>query len=115
MKPKLLFLHRLMIIGISILSGIVIMILTGENPSETLEAFFLIPFSNHYFLGNMLASSVPLILTGLAASVAFRANEFNLGIEGQVYCSSLVGTIIALYLPPMPKFLALLIIISTAA
>jgi len=115
MKPKKILLHRFIIIGISILTGIVIILFTSSNPDEAIRAFFLTPFSGNYFFGNMLAASIPLIFTGLAASVAFRAGLFNLGIEGQVYFGALIGTITALNLPEMARLPAFLITIISAA
>ena len=34
---------------------------------------------------------MPLILTGLAAAVAFRARLFNIGAEGQLYAGALAA------------------------
>ena len=38
-----------------------------------------------------LARATPLILTGLAAAVAFRARLFNIGAEGQLYAGALAA------------------------
>ena len=34
---------------------------------------------------------MPLILTGLAATVAFKARLFNIGAEGQLYAGALAA------------------------
>src|SRR5918993_871392 len=38
-----------------------------------------------------LTRATPLILTGLAAAVAFRARLFNIGAEGQLYAGALAA------------------------
>jgi ABC-type uncharacterized transport system permease subunit len=38
-----------------------------------------------------LTRAVPLLLTGLAAAVAFRARLFNIGAEGQLYAGALAA------------------------
>lgn len=78
----------------------------SSEPYETLRWFFLGPFSNLYFFGNMLASSVPLMFTGLAACLAFTAGLYNLGLEGQYYFGAIVGTFVALSVS-VPKFLSI--------
>jgi len=80
---------------ISILIGIIIMGFTSSNPAEALDAFFLKPFSNEYFFGNMISGAIPLIFTGLAAVIAFSSSIFNLGLEGQVYAGAVISTFIA--------------------
>ena len=41
-----------------------------------------------------LTRATPLILTGLAAAVAFRARLFNIGAEGQLYAGALAAVAI---------------------
>lgn len=65
-------------------------------------------FGSRFALTETLTRATPLILTGLAAAVAFRARLFNIGAEGQLYAGALaavaVGTLDAppaLLLPAM--------------
>ena len=43
-----------------------------------------------------LVRAVPLMLTGLAVALAFRAGVWNIGAEGQLYAGALLGTAIGL-------------------
>lgn len=99
---------------ISILIGITIMAFTSGNFVESLDAFFLKPFLNEYFIGNMLSGSIPLILTGLAAATAFASSVFNLGIEGQVYSGAFASTLIALMLPDQNRWLVWILALFSA-
>ena len=46
-------------------------------------------FGSRFALTETLTRATPLILTGLAAAVAFRARLFNIGAEGQLYAGAL--------------------------
>lgn len=58
----------------------------------------LLPFTNFYFFGNLLAYTSLLSLSGLGIFIAYRAGVFNLGGEGQIYLGGFLGTIAGLYL-----------------
>ena len=46
-----------------------------------------------------LVRAIPLMLTGGAVAVAFRAGVFNIGVEGQLLAGAAVATAVALALP----------------
>ena len=46
--------------------------------------------------------ATPLILTGLAVAIAFRAGVFNIGAEGQFLIGAAVAATVALSLPSLP-------------
>src|SRR4249920_2036716 len=48
-------------------------------------------FGSRFAWGETLTRATPLILTGLAAAVAFRARLFNIGAEGQLYLGALAA------------------------
>ena len=49
-----------------------------------------------------LTRSTPLIFTGLAAAVAFRAKLWNIGAEGQLYMGAVMTVILGTGLLPLP-------------
>ena len=48
-------------------------------------------FGSRFAWSETLTRATPLILTGLAAAVAFRARLFNIGAEGQLYAGALAA------------------------
>jgi simple sugar transport system permease protein len=48
-------------------------------------------FGSRFALTETLTRATPLMLTGLAAAVAFRARLFNIGAEGQLYLGALTA------------------------
>jgi simple sugar transport system permease protein len=72
----------------------------SADPAHALASFFGGPFSSPLAWGNTLNQTALLILTGLAASVAFGSGSFNLGGEGQIYLGGLGALAAALVMPP---------------
>ena len=58
-------------------------------------AYFLLfkgAFGSAFAINETLTRSIPLIFTGLAVAVAFRAKFYNIGAEGQLYAGALAVT-----------------------
>ncbi|MGA0541157.1 ABC transporter permease [Neotabrizicola sp. VNH66] len=70
------------------LAGVLIA-LAGAPVLEAFGRIFLSAFGSRLAVTETLARAVPLILTGLAAAVAFRARLWNIGAEGQLYLGAI--------------------------
>lgn len=88
-----------MAIGFAFIIGAIIMLFTGANPIEVYGIMFKGAFSSQFYLSATLAKATPIILTGLGASVAWRANCFAIGGEGQMIFGALTAALIAIYMP----------------
>lgn len=67
-------------------------LLVGLSGAPVLEAFRRIAigaFGSKLAITETLTRATPLVLTGLAAAVAFRAQVWNIGAEGQLYAGAL--------------------------
>jgi ABC-type uncharacterized transport system permease subunit len=78
--------------------GSVILLLSGHSPAAAFERILEGAFGTDIAWARTLNSSIPLILTGLAAAVAFRMKVWNIGGEGQFYLGAIAasGTALAL-------------------
>lgn len=112
------FISGVLGILVSLMIGALIMLLQGFNPISTYGALFSFSLFGLYPLATTLKNSVPLILTGLSASVAFASGPVNLGQPGQFLIGALFASIGGLYLhfPPVIEIpiLMLLAIIGGA-
>ena len=63
--------------------------LAGVNPLLAYGEMLRGAFGSRLSLTETLTRATPLILTGLAAAVAFRARLWNIGAEGQFYVGAL--------------------------
>lgn len=78
-------------------------------------------FGSVFALSETFTRAIPLMLTGLAAAVAFRARLFNIGAEGQLYVGALaavaVGGLhggIGFSLPPALLFVLMMLAAALA-
>jgi simple sugar transport system permease protein len=75
--------------------------------APVLDAYALMAkgaFGSLFAFSELLARATPLVLTGLAAALAFRARLWNIGGEGQLYAGALAAVAVgsgALALPPL--------------
>ena len=72
------------------ISGLLVL-WAGAPVGATYLALFKGAFGSLFALSETLTRAVPLILTGLAAAVAFRARLFNIGAEGQLYAGAVAA------------------------
>lgn len=62
-----------------------------------------------------LVRAVPLVLTGLAVALAFRAGVWNIGAEGQLYAGATVGVWVGLEAAAWPPLLAVPVVLGASA
>lgn len=72
-------------------------------------------FGSSFAIKETLTRSIPLIFTGLAVSVAFRAKFYNIGAEGQLYAGALAATFFGTGLVTLPPILMIPLLIITGA
>src|SRR5262247_467066 len=72
----------------AIIVGGIIVLLIGDSPIETYRLLIGSAFSWPDGVGYTLFYATPLIFTGLAVAVAFRAGLLNIGAEGQLYVAA---------------------------
>ena len=68
-----------------------------------------------FALTETLARATPLILTGLAAAVAFRARLWNIGAEGQLYAGALAAVVVGSGALDLPAGLLVPAVVLAAA
>lgn len=100
MKTKLnqLFRHPVTAILAAVLLGLIMggIILTASG-YDALAAFKIMladAFGRPRYLAQIIVNAVPIILTGLSVSFAFKTGLFNIGAEGQFVIGALVATMI---------------------
>ena len=92
-----------------VLSGIVFAIIGGQ-PLRVMRFFYEATFANWPVFSDTLVKATPLILVGLACTVAFKMKLWNIGAEGQFYIGAFAASLVVLVpiLPPeTPKFIIL--------
>ena len=80
----------------SFLVASILIVLAGASPLDSYGKLFIGAFGSKNALAETLARATPIILTGLAAAIAFRAKFWNIGAEGQLYAGALAVTFLVL-------------------
>lgn len=87
-------LSLLLAVALALLAGAGIMLLCGHNPAQGYAALLSGALGKPRAVGNTLAKTVTLALTGLAMSLAAKAGVFNVGGEGQLYLGAMAAAVV---------------------
>mgnify|MGYP004576222581 FL=1 len=102
------------IVAALIISAVVTMLLTGENPLMVYKTMFQGAFSSERRIWNLLQSLAMLLCVSLAVTPAFKMRFWNIGAEGQVLVGGLATAACMILLGgKLPNWL--LIIVMSAA
>lgn len=89
---------RLFNFGIPALSAVIALVLAaiplafaGAEIGTAYVEMFRGVFGSRFAFSEMLTRATPLIFTGLAAALAFRARLWNIGAEGQLYLGAMAA------------------------
>jgi simple sugar transport system permease protein len=79
----------------------------GVSPLEVYRIVWVYSSSELSDFARVLANATPLIFSGLAVAVAFKAGMFNIGVEGQYIVAMMTASMAALGLDFLPTALLL--------
>ncbi|HDM70860.1 MAG: ABC transporter permease [Thermotoga sp.] len=114
LKRKLLLLETfrtLVTIVIALLIGYIILFFSTDEPLNAFKWFLVGPVSKTRRFVEFLNQTTPLIFTGLAVSIVFQAEIFNIGAEGQMFMGAVGATFAALHFPSVPFLHPILVMI----
>jgi len=92
---------------LSILVGGIFILTIGQNPLEVYARFIGDSLGNAYGIGQILFKATPLMFTGLAAAICFKANLFNIGAEGQLTVGAFLTALVGAYFQGFPAWILL--------
>jgi len=75
----------------AVLIGSVLILIVGLDPIKAYTALLQGAFGSDVGLSRTLVKMTPLILSGLAVAIAFKAGLFNIGAQGQLMIGSLLS------------------------
>ncbi|MEP7199066.1 MAG: ABC transporter permease, partial [Chloroflexota bacterium] len=81
---------------VALLIGAVVLALVGGNPLAAYAHIATAAFGDLGVFSDTLVKATPLILVGLACSLAFRMKLWNIGAEGQFYVGALGASAVVL-------------------
>lgn len=100
-------------VGLAI--GTLLAALFGARPGAFLRLLFGETLGTGYGIGQVLFKATPLVFTGLAVALPFRAGLFNIGAEGQMAIGGFAMTLVGIHLAAVPAPWLWLLCIGAAA
>ncbi len=93
----------MLVISLLITAGI--MALSGKNPWKAYEVLFTSALGSPVAVADTLLVATPLIFSGLATAISFRAGVFNIGVEGSLYLGAFAAAWVAFTFVHLPGVL----------
>jgi len=100
---------------VALLMGALVMQLSGKDSMQAYGALFSSALGDSSAIANSLLAATPLIFTGLAAAIAFRAGVFNVGVEGSLYLGAFAAAWAGFTFTSLPGWLLIPLCILVAA
>ncbi len=88
-------------LAILIAMGLVLAVisLVSSNPLEAIRLLLIGPFTNIRQFGNVILTMIPILFTGLAITIVFKTNRFNLAVDGAFFLGMMVAVSIGIISP----------------
>ena len=102
-------------LALAVLIGAAALAATGHEPLSVYRLMIEEAFGGERRIAATLTAATPLMLTGLAAAVAFRAGVFNVGAEGCFYLGGIVAAFAGFGLADWPAVLLIPFCLVVAA
>jgi simple sugar transport system permease protein len=94
-------------VALALLVGAAFIALVGRDPLDVYGRMASGVFGNSYGIGQVLFRATPLVFTGLAVALGFRAGLFNIGGEGQLYVGAFAAALVGTWLAGWPAIVLL--------
>ena len=98
-------------LALTVITAAIIFALRGNNPLQALYVYFIEPLTAMWSVEQLLVKASPLVLIGAGLAVAYRANVWNIGAEGQLTAGAIFAGAIPVLLPEWQSPLTLLVMI----
>lgn len=92
-------------IGLALLIGAIILLVSGANPILAYGALIKGAFGNVNSFSRTLEKATPLIFSGLALTIGFKAGLFNIGAQGQLAFGAIVAAFVGFSFNGLPWYL----------
>ncbi len=96
---KWMWLSPLLALALTVVAGAIIFALAGVNPLHGLYTYFISPLMDGWDREKLIAKAAPLVLIGVGLAVAYTANVWNIGAEGQFVAGALLAGLVPVFLP----------------
>lgn len=106
LKKAAMRLLRLVLIVLAalVINGF-ILLLSGKDPIIAYQKLFEGSLIGKWSIAKTIRWAIPVLMCGISASIAFRGDVFNIGIEGQMYVGAITATAVGIYGAALPGWI----------
>lgn len=97
-------------IAVTFVVTAVFVVIAGADPVEAYYRFLVEPLTASFSFLEVLVSATPILFTGAAVAIAFRAGYYNIGAEGQLLAGAIAAAGLGMVVGPLPSPLAWLVL-----
>ncbi|MGH6908200.1 MAG: ABC transporter permease [Aestuariivirga sp.] len=101
-------------LAVSVVSCALLVMLSGASPFSVLGLMVKGALGSQFAFFETLTRATPLIFTGLAVAVAFRAKLWNIGAEAQLYAGAVMTVVLGTGLLPLPQPILIPVLMAAA-
>ena len=112
-KARSMVFGAVAMVVIALLVGAVLVLISGNDPLEAYATLISGAFSSKQRVSELFVKLVPVMIMGLGVSIAYKAQLWNIGAEGQFTIGAIASTAVGLYVK-LPVFLLLPLTVLTA-
>jgi general nucleoside transport system permease protein len=94
-------------IVITFLATVGFVLAAGANPLDAYDTFIVEPLTSRYTGLEVLVAATPILFTGAAVAIAFRAGYWNIGAEGQLLAGAIAAAWTGTVVGDVPRPLAI--------
>jgi general nucleoside transport system permease protein len=98
-------------LALTVVTAAIIFALRGVDPLTGLYVYFIEPLTAMWSVEQLLVKAAPLVLIGAGLSVAYLANVWNIGAEGQLTLGAIFAGSIPVMFPEWQSPLTLLLML----
>lgn len=108
LSKNTIFIIRILAVILSLAAGGVFIMALGYNPFEIYAAILKGAFKNKIMIQETVKVIIPLLISSLAVTLAFKMRFWNIGAEGQMIMGAVCASAFALYFSWMNHWLLML-------
>lgn len=94
---------------LGLLTGAVLIALTGVNPLAAYGALLKGAFGSPQSIANVLVRASPLLIAGVGVAIGIKAGLWNIGAEGYMYAGAIGAAAVGLIPLPVPPIVHILL------
>lgn len=96
---------------LALVAGGIFILALGKNPLSVYQTIFLGAFRSKMAIQGTIKIAIPLLITSLAITLAFKMKFWNIGGEGQIIMGGIFATYFALFHSDWPHWILLIVML----